>query len=69
MPARADLLSRTDRRRLLSRLDELADLEALMRERGTLARPGTSPDHTPSTPTTSPDQEGPTPWPQPRKNA
>jgi len=41
-------ISRADRRRLLDRLDELADLEALMRERGTLARPG-PPRATPST--------------------
>jgi hypothetical protein len=33
------LLSRADRKRLLKRLDELGELDALIRERGTLARP------------------------------
>jgi len=37
--ARADLLSRADRRRLLERLADLRELDALMREPGTLARP------------------------------
>ena len=32
-------LSKADRRRLLERVGELADLDRLMRERGTLAEP------------------------------
>ena len=37
MPALADLISRADRERLLERVRELDDLDALMRERGGLA--------------------------------
>jgi hypothetical protein len=37
MPALADLISRADRERLLGRVRELDDLDALMRERGGLA--------------------------------
>jgi hypothetical protein len=60
--ARTDLLSRTDRKRLLERLDELAALEREMRRPGTLARPGTSPDDTPSRrPPGRTEKEGPTP--------
>lgn len=39
MTATLKLLSSADRTRLLKRLDELGELDALMRERGTLARP------------------------------
>jgi hypothetical protein len=37
--ALGDLLRRADRRRLLERLDELADLDREMRRPGTLAAP------------------------------
>jgi len=43
-------ISRADRRRLLERLDELAELDGLMRERGTLARPAPSRHDRPHTP-------------------
>jgi hypothetical protein len=39
----ADLLTRTDRERLLKHMDEMADLGRLMRERGTLAEPAAQP--------------------------
>ena len=50
MTALTARISRADRRRLLERLDELAELDGLMRERGTLARPAPSRHDRPHTP-------------------
>lgn len=43
MTAISDLLKAADRRRLLERIGELADLDRMMRERGTLAEPDEPP--------------------------
>lgn len=51
-------IPRADRRRLLDRLDELADLDALMRQAGTLARPAA----------TQPSTRRPAQAAQPRKD-
>ena len=46
MTAIANLISRADRERLLERLAELADIDRIMREPGTLASPGNGRDDT-----------------------